>query len=333
MRRMAEITAFLGLSAAVHAGVVAGLDDSIGGPQGQGIGGADRITLQAAPESLAALALRWTTAPEAVARPTALSDPVLADAPPVFRIRPAPSTPERPDALQSPAPDSAPIRSAPAPALSRPTTASAPDAPALPQFAAPDVVPSTPDTPPRRAAPQLAAPAAQADAPPDIATPPPPGSTTLATATSPRPPQRPIEPEPPRAAEVPRPSAPSTPQAARAATGEGGGVTQGAAPAQAQTPPALSPAHRQSLMSQWGAQILARIERARPRVSGSGQVALSLQVARNGQLAGVSVAQSSGNPALDQAALSAVRGAGRFPAAPDGLNEASYGFSLPVRFR
>jgi protein TonB len=86
-------------------------------------------------------------------------------------------------------------------------------------------------------------------------------------------------------------------------------------------------------MAQWGGQIMARIERARPRVQGTGQVTLALQVARSGQLAGLTVARSSGDPALDQAALTAVRRAGRFPAAPDGLTEASYGFSLPIRFR
>ena len=45
MRRMAEILAFLGLSAAVHAGVMAGFGDNTGGPQAQGQAGADRITL------------------------------------------------------------------------------------------------------------------------------------------------------------------------------------------------------------------------------------------------------------------------------------------------
>jgi protein TonB len=86
-------------------------------------------------------------------------------------------------------------------------------------------------------------------------------------------------------------------------------------------------------MSQWGAEIMARIERARPRVRASGQVLLALQVARSGHLAAVSVARSSGDPAVDDAALSAVRRAGRFPAAPDALTEASYRFSLPIRFR
>ncbi len=64
MRRAAEIAAFLGLSAAVHAGVMSGLGTSSGGPEGQGAQGADRISLQAAPENLAALAERWATPPD-----------------------------------------------------------------------------------------------------------------------------------------------------------------------------------------------------------------------------------------------------------------------------
>ena len=92
MRRAAEIAAFLGLSAAVHAGVVAGLGDSSGGAQGQGAGGADRVTLQAAPDSLAALAERWTTAPETAPAPAILPIPNL------------------PQTTLAPTPDSAPQR-------------------------------------------------------------------------------------------------------------------------------------------------------------------------------------------------------------------------------
>ncbi|AHM03410.1 Ferric siderophore transport system, periplasmic binding protein TonB [Roseibacterium elongatum DSM 19469] len=97
--------------------------------------------------------------------------------------------------------------------------------------------------------------------------------------------------------------------------------------------PSLSAGERQSLMARWGAQIQRRIERARPRVRDTGRAVLRLTITPAGQLTGVGIAQSSGNPGLDQAALQAVRGAGRFPAAPDGLTEASYGFSLPVTFR
>jgi protein TonB len=78
---------------------------------------------------------------------------------------------------------------------------------------------------------------------------------------------------------------------------------------------------------------MARIERVRPRTRGVGQVTLTLQIAQSGQLTALSVSRSSGDPDLDNAALSAVQRAGRFPAAPEGLTDASYGFSLPIRFR
>ena len=67
MRRAAEIIAFLGLSAMVHAGVMMGFGNSPGGSQAQGDTGADQITLAAAPDSMAALAARWAEPPQAAA--------------------------------------------------------------------------------------------------------------------------------------------------------------------------------------------------------------------------------------------------------------------------
>ena len=269
MRRAAEIIAFLGLSAMVHAGVMMCFGNSPGGSQAQGDTGADQITLAAAPDSMAALAARWAEPPQAATSPTA---PHLA----------APANPP-----QAPAFDTA------APQLSLPTT------PLLPP----------PDMPP------LA---------PDITDTAPPPAMDRAMEQSPRPTPRPV------AASAPPPSAP---QSARTAQGQGGGAISGSASAPEQINPAPSQSHHQNLMAQWGGQIMARIERARPRVNTSGQVTLALKLTRGGYLAELSVARSSGDAILDQAAMSAVRRAGRFPPAPDGLTEASYAFSLPVRFR
>ena len=268
MRRAAEIIAFLGLSAMVHAGVMAGIGDSMGGPQAQGQGGVDRVTLTAAPESMAAMADRWTAAPQAMIRPTALQSPDMGTQPMMPRHDPA------------------------APGLTLPRA---------PQLAHPDAPPTAPSMS-------------------DSAPPPP----DTALAQSPRPTPRPATHQ----------SAPqSAPQPARIAQGHGGGVTNGAATALAPTTPALSQAQRQSLMAEWGGQIMARIERARPRVTGKGQVTLTLRIGRDGMLAALGVAQGSGNTALDEAALAAVRRAGQFPAAPEALREASYAFTLPIRFR
>lgn len=268
MRRAAELIAFLALSAMVHAGVMAEFGDRIGTPEAQGQGGADRITLAAAPESMAALARRWTEPPETATAIAALAPPPLPDAPSLPRLEPALSGLSLPSAPQVPQPD--------APPLSPPMT-----------------------TPP----------------------PPPAPDADTAVAQSPRPMARPAATSAP----------PSGPQAARLAQGQGGGANSGSAPTA--TTPAMTQAQRHSLMADWGVQIMARIERARPRVRGQGQVTLALRIGRDGSLAAISVQHGSGIAALDEAALSAVRRAGRFPPAPDGLQEASYAFTLPIRFR
>jgi periplasmic protein TonB len=270
MRRVAEIATFLGLSAAVHAGVMAGFSDGQAGSQAMGQGGADRITLAAAPDSMAALAARWARPPQPVTTPAALAAPMM----------PSPVAPSLPSL--EPAPQ----------ALSMPA------APAMPGPEAPPLAPAMTDS-----------------------APPPPSPKAL--AQSPRPLVR------PDVANAPA----SAPQAARLAQGQGGGQTSGTAPAAAPESPALNQAQRQSLVAAWGGQIMARIERARPRVNASGQVTLSLRIGRDGTLSALGVARSSGNAALDAAAMDAVRRAGRFPAAPDALREASYGFTLPIRFR
>ncbi|MBZ4023736.1 hypothetical protein CKO11_14880 [Rhodobacter sp. TJ_12] len=91
-----------------------------------------------------------------------------------------------------------------------------------------------------------------------------------------------------------------------------------------------------SLTAKWGATIRARIERRKsyPSAAGraSGSVGLALRVGRDGALVSASVNRSSGHAALDAAALAAVRRAGRFAPAPEGLTQPSYAFSLAVEF-
>lgn len=119
--------------------------------------------------------------------------------------------------------------------------------------------------------------------------------------------------------------------AAQRAAGSGGGGQAGQGGAGA-----ASAAQGQNALASWGASIRARIERRKsfPRGAGraQGNVVVSLTVARSGQLVAVGIAKSSGNPALDQAAVSAVQRAGRFPAAPAPLDKATYSFTLPVSF-
>lgn len=171
--------------------------------------------------------------------------------------------------------------------------------------------------------------AAQPDSPPllDITTTPPP------PAIKPKPrPQRIAEPAPAK----PRtpPATPSDSTAAQSASGTGSAAVAGDS-GQAQAP-TLSQGKTDELTASWGASIRARIERRKryPTAAdgASGTVTVRLTVARSGALASLSIIGSSGNPALDEAAIKAVRNAGRFPAAPNGLTQQSYSFTLPMRF-
>ncbi|MES2432362.1 MAG: TonB family protein [Pseudomonadota bacterium] len=100
---------------------------------------------------------------------------------------------------------------------------------------------------------------------------------------------------------------------------------------------AVSKGKAKSLVDRWGAQVRKKVERRKtyPRsaAGAEGIATVRITVTRSGGLAGVSVARSSGNAALDQAALQAVNRAGSFPAAPDGLTDAQYSFNLQVSFK
>lgn len=100
---------------------------------------------------------------------------------------------------------------------------------------------------------------------------------------------------------------------------------------------AASKGQVKSLISRWGAQIRKKVERrkAYPKAArgAEGSLTVRLSITRGGGLAGVSVTRSSGNAALDQAAVQAVSRAGSFPAAPEGLTDAQYSFTLQVSFK
>lgn len=128
------------------------------------------------------------------------------------------------------------------------------------------------------------------------------------------------------------PSQPSSPTRQKKAAGAGAGQAAGErSNARSAT---ATPERQRSLMAQWGGAIRAGIDRAKrpPRGAGEGMVTLSVQVMADGQLHAVKVRTSSGNPALDIAALEAVKRAKRFPPAPSGLGGGSFGFTLKIRF-
>ncbi len=179
-----------------------------------------------------------------------------------------------------------------------------------------------PALPPADAAPQIPAPAPRLAPAPDAAPP--------AVSAPPPKPVAKAAPEPPAKAEAPAvaPKAKvAAPKAAKAPT-----PAPAAAPAEAKAAP-IPKGRQQSLLKSWGGSIRARIQRAQTSGNGKGSVTLALTVSNTGALLGVSIAKSSGNPALDQAALAAVQAAGRFKPAPDGLDAASYDFTLPITFK
>jgi len=81
-------------------------------------------------------------------------------------------------------------------------------------------------------------------------------------------------------------------------------------------------------------KVRAKVARAAGRIPRSiragRDVVVSFTVTSSGGLGGVSVARSSGSPALDAAALSAVRRAAPFPAIPDGAGRSSWQFTIPM---
>jgi protein TonB len=127
---------------------------------------------------------------------------------------------------------------------------------------------------------------------------------------------------------------PAPAQPAQRAAGAGRQQSSGQSGESAASGP--SAGQLRALEAEWGGAILARIARAQRYPSGDhgeGTARVTLSVSRDGRLQSVGLVGSSGSAALDRAALDAVRRAGRFPAAPNGLAKAAYVFRVPMTFR
>ena len=228
----------------------------------------------------------------------------------VARWSTAPDAAPKPALARPPVPDSA------APAMPRP-----PGPVAVPRQG-PAPIPGAPDTAP----------------PPQIRTaPPPPPVTARAPERATRPPARADArtETPPAPTQDARPTREQAPSAApsRRADGSGGGAAAGERGRSAQ--PGLTPAQTRSLMAQWGGGIRAAVERRLRYPAGTsaaGTARIALSVSTTGRLGGARLSGSSGSPALDRAAMAAVRGA-RFPKAPRGLPAGTYSFTVPVTLR
>ena len=126
----------------------------------------------------------------------------------------------------------------------------------------------------------------------------------------------------------------SQPQPAKKAAGAGQNTQRGEAAARAPQSQTATRAH--ALKAKWGAAIYTKVQsnmRYPRSLDAGGTAKLTLRVARNGTLQDLRLLRSSGNSALDAAALRAVQRAGRFAAAPKGLDAEDYAFSLSLTFK
>ena len=175
------------------------------------------------------------------------------------------------------------------------------------------------------------------------AEPPPPAPEPLAAAPAAPAPKPKPKPQKAKAAPAVKDSAKADPTPAKAKPAQKPAQKPAEKPTQkaaAQAAPApstagISAGEAKALKADWGAKVRARINRkvALPADSTPGTVKVRLEIAASGKLLAVGIAQSSGQPALDAAALKAVKSAAPFARAPKGLGEPSYSFSLPITFK
>jgi protein TonB len=337
MSRAAPIAGAFALALALHLGAAFALLARLGGQGGADVA-AGAPALAAAPPTLAALVTDWQTAPEVMDRAPVPQPPPTgahaAGAPQAQRHSPpaaaAPTAPIAADNADAAPRAAEPPRQAPpearlpAPAPLRAPAAGAALLPPAPEIAAPAApqrltppAPIAADAKPQGAVPPTPAPHAPVSAPPESAPPEPlttdaapPDAPTAATGAAP--------PDAPR----PRPDSGTSSAGAAVAPAAKGAARAGAGAADAETA--------------WGVAIRAGLAAQRPRFARAigaafGTVELRLEIARDGRLLAVSVARSSGSPALDALGLAIARAAAPFAPAPDGI-AASAVFTVPLSF-
>ncbi len=165
------------------------------------------------------------------------------------------------------------------------------------------------------------------------------------TVVSPPPPPEPLRVEPSTATSPvtntgdirprPRPDRrTSVPATARSSAGSGAASSTGTAGKAAAA--RASKADNHALQAAWSAEVQARIARNQtyPRGNhGEGRVKVQMVILRSGTLKEVSLVASSGRPALDQAAIRAVKRAAPFPPAPAALSDAWFKMAQWMNFR
>ncbi|MDD7969842.1 TonB family protein [Roseinatronobacter alkalisoli] len=147
---------------------------------------------------------------------------------------------------------------------------------------------------------------------------------TTSPDTSPRPPARPPElTTPPSPAPQQVAAAPAAPRGNARQNAQRGAQqgTDGQAANTATARPAATQAGNAAVSSYPG-EVMRRIQRVRQvRSPARGQVVVAFGIAADGGLASASIARTSGNAGLDQAALDHIRRAAPFPAPPAGAQQ------------
>ena len=116
---------------------------------------------------------------------------------------------------------------------------------------------------------------------------------------------------------------------------EGSGQAETRGPEGDTTLASQTAARSNALRAAWGSAIYAQVRKNMrfPRgIDQGGTARLALRIASNGKLTDLRLTRSSGNAALDKAAMRAVSQAGRFARAPEGLPGAEHAFSLSLTF-
>lgn len=330
MKRWGEFLSFAAVAVALHLGLVALVLPDLDGAEAGGMGGEAVVTLQGAPDQVAEMIKEWTRPP--VQQTDA---PQMADTPDVVEDTPqmaaltldaAPDTSTQIAALSGDGPD---------PTLPVIPSQAAPPPP--PEMSQPvlqqPVLPVAQDPRPKISAEAAPRPMARPTAPrPVAAAQPKSPQADVQPPEAPKPEPKPFKKPKPKVKPSDQNRAASAGSASQKAAGTGG--TNQAGNAGKSKVKALGKGKDAKLKSIWGSKIVTRIERRKKALRGvkaKGKTTLALRIAPNGQLLSVSVAKSSGVAALDQAAIAAVKRAGKFPKAPKELNAKSYRFNIPIR--
>ena len=105
-------------------------------------------------------------------------------------------------------------------------------------------------------------------------------------------------------------------------------------PAKESSAPQAAPAKAKPVSSgAYRSQVWGKLARHRPRLGKPGSTTVVFGIGPSGALRSARVGRSSGNTALDQRALAAVRAAAPFPAPSGGMSATALTFSIQIYFR